>query len=150
VRGRCEGAGTALALSADLAVADSTAQLKFLESDGAPPPLLAVLLAGRLDRGGAAKLLLGDHGLSGEQAVLRGLMSDCATGWEGAGAIVERHVRQLALAPNRETLQQVIQTIRAPLLTWMGESLPSVERRAVERAGRSEETTASPKWRPGY
>jgi len=133
VRGRCEGAGAALALVADLVLADPTTRFLFVDSAGHLPPLTPLLLAERLDRGRA----LSGKALTGEEALSLRLIKDYAGGWESLETMTAHHVDRLALTPPAESLRITLHALRADTLTHVADQLPELERRTLDRLGRS-------------
>jgi enoyl-CoA hydratase/carnithine racemase len=146
IRGRCEGAGAALALLAEVRIADISARIGPRGEADSVPPLLTLVAAERLDSGVATSWLLSSEAISGEQAVGMGVISDYSGGgWESAAALTERHVREMGLGASPATREDVLRTLRAPLLARLAEWLPDLEKRAVERATHA--ASGQQKWR---
>jgi len=150
VRGRCLGAGAALALAADVVVADSTARVCLCDAPGTPNPAAMLLASFKLERARASEALLSGGTYTGEEAAALGLVTECGGGWEGANALVDKHIRKLGQQQPPGVIREIMQTVRAPLHARLADDLPALEQAAVARFTRPpvDEATMPPKWRP--
>jgi enoyl-CoA hydratase/carnithine racemase len=151
VRGRCEGAGAALALAADVVLSDKTTRFQFKDAVGLLPPLVSAFITHRLRREWAASTLLSTEAMTSERAGEIGLVSRDAGGWEEVGPIADRVVERLALKPTQGAVEEAARALHSPVLSHTLQVLPELEKRALEKLGRrvDEEVTAPTKWRPG-
>lgn len=153
VRGRCQGAGAALALTADIVIADNSARLTLTDTTGVPPPVTTLLLAERLGRARAFQALLSAKTFTGEEAGALQIVSDYAGGWDGVDAVLERHLDQLVKDRPQQLIRETVRALRMPLRMRLADALPDLERGAIERlellAQESAPKTLPAKWRPG-